>query len=221
MQIGGRSDPRIEELLRACVDAVGVDGGGLSVVSDTGVREPVFGSDDTAVTMESLQVTLGEGPCVDASVSGAPVLIADLADHSAGVAERWPVFLAEAASVGVRAVFAFPVTLGALSFGVVDLYRSSPGALEWRDLAKVLSVVDAIALVLLDGGATVEMPVVPERLSHMVVHQAAGMVMVQIGSSLEDAMIRLRAAAFSDGISVQELAEAVVRGERRFREEEE
>jgi AmiR/NasT family two-component response regulator len=54
----------------------------------------------------------------------------------------------------------------------------------------------------------------------MVVHQAAGMVMVQTGTSITGALARLRAVAFSEGISINDLAVDVVTGRRRFSKEE-
>lgn len=214
----GTTGARIEELLVACIGAVGVDGGGMSLASTSGVREPLYGSDRTAQALERLQFTLGEGPCVDASFHGSPVLVADLLDRQAGVAGRWPVFLSEASQAGVRAVFAFPVHIGAISLGAVDLYRSTPGGLGDDQLEHVLSVVDAIAMTMLDAGNTLEPGFALDPIS-MEVHRAAGMVMIQLDCSIEAALAQLRAAAFSEGRPVHELAGDVVAGMRRFREE--
>jgi hypothetical protein len=205
---------RIEELLMACIAVIDVDGAGLSLVSSVAKREPVFGSDDTAVALERLQFTLGEGPCVDASRAGAPVLIDDLAES--GATDRWPGFLPEATGAGVRAVFAFPVRVGALSLGVVDMYRRRPGSLSRADLGTALSVVDAVTLSLLDVGDLGDV----EGLSHLVVHRAAGMVMAQLGCGIEEALVRLRATAFSERVPIHALAAAVVRGVRRFQEDD-
>ncbi len=43
---------------------------------------------------------------------------------------RWPVFTAEARSVGVHAVFAFAITSGTRPLGVLELYRRSAGDLS-------------------------------------------------------------------------------------------
>ncbi len=198
----------------ACIAAIDVDGAGLSLVSPAALREPIFGSDDTAVAVERLQFTLGEGPCVDASSAGAPVLIPDLEDS--GAAARWPTFLAEVLEAGVRAVFAFPVRIGAIELGAVDMYRRRPGALAPGDLATALSAVDAVALALLDTDGIGDV----DGLSHFVVHRAAGMVMAQLDCGIEEALMRLRARAFADAVPIQELAADVVRRTRRFQEDE-
>jgi len=190
----------------------------MSLVSAAGMREPLYGSDGTAEEMERLQFTLGEGPCVDASSSGSPVLVPDLADRGSGVWTRWPVFLGEASRADVRAVFAFPVRVGAISLGAIDLYRRSPGPLRRTDLALTLTTVDAIASPLLDVAGTLDAGLGMQRLSSTAVHRAAGMVMEQLGTSIEEALVRLRATAYSEGLPIQELANDVINGNRRFQE---
>src|SRR5450755_3611990 len=44
-------------------------------------------------------------------------------------AVRWPVFAPAAATVGVAATFAFPVQVGGIRLGVLDLYRDTTGGL--------------------------------------------------------------------------------------------
>jgi ANTAR domain len=215
----GSIHARIEELLMACIAAAAVDGGGMSLVSATGMRQPIYGSDDTAQVMERLQFTIGEGPCVDASASGSPVLVPDLDDTGSGGWQRWPVFLAEASKADIRAVFAFPVSIGAISLGAIDLYRRSPGPLLREELAKTLTTVDAIASTLLDVEGTLNSGLDVDRLSGMAVHGAAGMVMEQLGTSIEEALMRLRATAYAEGVSINELANDVIIGNSRFQED--
>jgi hypothetical protein len=217
----GTVHTRIEGLLLACIEAVGVDGGGMSLVSTTGTRQPLYGSDDAAQVMERLQFTVGEGPCVDASASGSPVLVPDIDELGGGVGTRWPAFLAEAAKADIRAVFAFPVRIGAISLGAIDLYRRSPGPLGRQELAKTLTAVDAIAVALLDVAGTLDSGLDIDQVSSMAVHRAAGMVMEQLDTSIENALIRLRAAAYAEGVPVNELANAVIIGTRRFQEDTE
>ena len=51
---------------------------------------------------------------------------------------------------------------------------------------------------------------------YFVVHQAAGAVSVQLGVTVTEALVRLRAHAFSEGRSVNEVAEDVVARRLRF-----
>lgn len=209
---------RLESLCRTCQREANADGVGLAVLSSEGTPEPTFVSDSRSRLIEDLQFTLGEGPCVDAVRSGSPVLLDDLRAVT-DATRRWPTFVKEAESSGIRAVFAFPVRVGAVTLGTLDLYRSRPGTLDENELAPVLHTVDRISLVLLDVSAAGG-DGVTEPAYRMVVHQAAGMVMAQTNTNIASALARLRATAFSEGVLINDLAADVVARRRRFSKEE-
>lgn len=216
--MGGTAVPQLEGLLRSCCRVTGLDGAGVSLMATDGTREPLYATDDVATEIERLQLTLGEGPCVDSSGGGSPILVPDLRDASDSVPARWPVFRGEATRLGVRAIFAFPIRIGAIELGAVDLYRRSPGALSGRELSSALSSVDEVGLAVLEAPDQYAHPSRPP-MTNMVVHQAAGMVMGQLDSSIEEAMVRLRATAFAEDRTVVELAADVVNGRRRLSKE--
>lgn len=206
---------QLDGLLRSCCRTTGLDGAGVTMMSADAGREPVFATDEVATVIERLQLTLGEGPCVDSASTGIPVLVPDLSDPGEGVAGRWPVFGKEAARVGARAIFAFPIRFGAIWLGAVDFYRQSPGPLNQAELGSVLSAVDRVGLAVLEAPNWYGDPESPAA-TNMVVHQAAGMVMGQLDSSITEAMVRLRATAFAEGLSIEELAADVANGRRRI-----
>lgn len=218
MSIHPAPEGPLDQLFRSGFDDAGVDGGGLSVVTKTGERETLYVSDPVAAEVERLQFTLGEGPCVDATNSGTPVMVADVGDATDPANDRWPVFVGEVARSGVRAVFALPIRMGAISLGAVDLYRLTPGNLSRRQLSSALSTVEAAGAAVLDG---LELSMDPRSTpTSMIVHQAAGMVMVQLDCSIDEALVRLRATAFTEGVAVNRLAADVVRRHRRLTKEE-
>jgi hypothetical protein len=208
----------IDYVLQSCCRGADLDGAGVSLSTTAGSREPFHATDEIARQIELLQVTLGEGPCVDVATSRTPVLVADLSDSQDDVTHRWPVFRGEALRVGVRAIFAFPMQVGTVQLGAVDLYRKAPGGLSDRQLDAALSSVDRVATSLLDR-PTGYSDHDPGAVADVLVHQAAGMVMVQTNSTIEEALVRLRSTAFSEGHALSELAADVVRGRRRFSEE--
>lgn len=217
---GGRSPDargRVESLCRACVDDAGVDGCGVSVLTQTGTPVALYATNRVASVIEELQFTLGEGPCMDAAASGVPVLISDLHDPSEGVAGRWPAFLDEASRVGVRAVFAFPVRIGAISLAVMDLYRAEPGVLDDDQLSRTFKTVDTVGQYMLDWERLP--PDQPDVSYPLTVHQAAGMAMVQLDTGIEEALVRLRATAYRAGRPLHELAADVVAGRYTFGKE--
>jgi hypothetical protein len=213
-----------QNICRLCVDMLDVSGAGITMLSASGNREVVCSTDDVSARIEELQGTLGEGPCYDAVQAGAPVLIADLLNSPDHAVERWPAFHEAAGAIGVRAVFAFPLSIGAINVGVLDLYRERPGELEADSLAGALTAADAAALALLhlDKSPNDSGPALLDSLaSHqMQVHRATGMVQVQLGVSTADAFLALRARAFSIDRPIVEVANDVVERRLRFSPED-
>jgi hypothetical protein len=208
-----------------CVHTLAVTGAGIAMVTAAGHRGVVCATDGVSSMIEDLQLTLGEGPCVDAAAGGTPVLVPDLADASDVATERWPTFMESAASAGVKAVFAFPLRVGAISVGVIDLYRDTPGDLGAAELPAALMAADAAALALLyldvDGEDAFGDDVAARSSYQMQVHQATGMVMAQVGVTIDQAFLLLRARAFADGRPLAELATDVVARRVRFSVEDE
>lgn len=212
---GPRSSP--ERICETCVEALSITGAGISLVSDTGSRGVICATDDVSARIEDLQVTLGEGPCIDAISTGRPVLVPDLEQQGDVLVDRWPAFMEAAASAGVRALFAFPLRIGAIGIGALDLYRRTPGALDKQQLTAALLSADAAAVALLafDGQAETLAAFGGDEAHRLQVHQATGMVKVQLGVSIEDAFLALRARAFASDRSLVDLSNDVV--ERRIR----
>jgi hypothetical protein len=184
----------------------------------------VCATDEASARVEDLQFTLGEGACVDAVQAGTPVLVGDLDKPGDVVVERWPAFMEGARQAGVRAVFAFPLRVGAITIGVLDLYRDRPGDLTTGQLPAALMAADAAALALLclgTGGHSAFADDVDGRASYqMQVHQATGMVKIQLGVTIEEAFLMLRARAFAAGRPVAEIASDVVARRLRFSTED-
>ena len=203
-----------------CVDTLAVTGAGMAMVTRAGHRGVVCATDDVSATIEDLQQTLGEGPCVDAAATGSPVLIPDLSAATDVAVDRWPAFMEGAATAGVKAVFAFPLRVGAINVGVLDLYRDQPGNLSAEELAAALVASDAAALALLYldvDGADAFADDHDSRASYQLqVHQATGMVTVQTGATIDQAFLMLRARAFADGRPLAELAADIVARRVRF-----
>jgi hypothetical protein len=211
-------------ICRLCVDMLGVTGAGISMVTTTGNRGVVCATNTTSARIEDLQFTLGEGPCFDAVSSSAPILVPDLDDTRDVLVDRWPAFMEGAAAAGVRAVFAFPLRIGAIRVGALDLYRSSPGNLAAAELSGALVAADAAALSLLELDTGREDAFADDLATRstyaLEVHQATGMVTVQAAVSIDVAFLLLRACAFASGRSLAAVARDVVERRIRFPQEE-
>jgi hypothetical protein len=174
-------------------------------------------TDEVSQLIEELQYTLGEGPCVDAHQQDKVVAEPDLADP---VTRRWPAFTPPALQAGVRAIFGFPLRVGTVHLGALNLYRDLPGPLTGDQHADALVVADVAARWVLEAQAGAPVDMVAEELEvsadfHFAVHNAAGIVSVQEGISVTEALIRLRAFAFSSDRLLADVAQDVI--SRRLR----
>lgn len=153
----------------------------------------------------------GEGPAQDAWTHGRPVLVPELGRSQDGA---WPGYAMIASAAGVCAVFAFPLQMGAVRFGVLTLFRDHPGELPRSDLRMCLSMA-ALATERLINDSTLpggELdPGLQEPLDFRnVVYQAQGIVAVALGISLIDALARMRGHAFRSGRELAEVADNIV-----------
>ncbi|WP_427167259.1 ANTAR domain-containing protein [Streptomyces sp. C1-1] len=206
------------DVCTAAVAALPVGGAGLSAMSRTRVSHPLCSTDDISEQLEELQLTLGEGPCVDAFTHGSAVLTPDLL--TGALQDRWVVFADAALDAGARAVFALPLQMGAISPGVLDLYADVPTVLDAEELADALAFADLATLLLLDArieetGAPAGGPP-PDRAFgdlgayRAEIDQATGILTVQLGVGVDEAFVRLCAYAFTDGRRLAEVAADVV-----------
>jgi hypothetical protein len=217
----GGGERLIQRLCQRCVTSLGVQGVGMYVSAGAGRQSTVAATDATSAKLEELQVLFGEGPCVDALAQGVPVLVADL--KTAPLAQRWPAFTPSALEAGVRAAFAFPLAIGAIRIGAMDLYRDRTGPLESADLREAGIFADAAVRVILDLQRQHVDGVFPDELaphwsSSAAVHQATGMAMVQLGTDVVSAFAALRARAYGTDRSVQDVARDIVEGRLRLEE---
>jgi hypothetical protein len=111
----------------------------------------MWATDVLGESLAEVQITLGEGPCYDAAVSGVPVLAGNLAD---GSGRRWAVFAEVAVRAGAAAVFAFPLRIGAIQVGVLGMYRDKDGPLDTFQLGNALILADIATMLLLDAQAS-------------------------------------------------------------------
>jgi hypothetical protein len=216
--LDGRGELETQRLCDVCAEVTGATGAGIMLMSGDIQRGSVCTTDAVSALIEQLQFELGEGPCLDAYHHGRPVLEPDLTDP---VTPRWPAFAGPAIDAGVRAVFGFPLQVGAVRLGALNLYGDGPGSLTVDQHADALLLADlsAQALVLLQAGApagTVATELEAHADFQFVVHQASGMVAAQLEVSVGQALIRLRAHAFGNGRTLTAVAGDVVHRRLRF-----
>ena len=206
------------DVCAAVVPGVRVTGAWLSAAPDAQAGHLMQVTDEVSRQLAVLQLTLGEGPLLDASASGGPVLASDLAGGESGA--RWPAFAPAAGQAGAAAVFAFPLVVGAIRAGVLGLYRDRPGPLSDFQLGDALTFADTATMLLLDaqdragagtgpgdgpGGQ-------PAGLAsyRAEIDQATGMLTEQLGVNITDAFVRLRAYAYVNDLQLADVARDIV-----------
>lgn len=196
------------ELLVTCV--------GVSLMADGGVRGLCAASDELGERLEDLQFVLGEGPCIDAFTTRRPVLCTDLAGPAMN---RWPVYTPTVRESGIRSVFAFPLQIGAARLGIMDVLRDHTGPLTAGQLETALLIADIAVDAMLagqDSDGRDGAGLVRDVGNRAQLFQAQGMVMVQLGVPLDDAMIRMRAYAYAHDRRLADVARDVVDRRLRF-----
>jgi hypothetical protein len=199
----------------AAVAAVEVTGAWLSAGRGAEAGHLMRATDEVSEHLAELEVTLGEGPCRDASTSGGPVLASELAQGQA--VRRWPVFAPAACQAGAAAIFAFPLQVGAIRAGVMGLYRERPGSLSAFQLGDALVFADTATLLLLDAQDQARGDLGPQTgqpadltLHRAEIDQATGMLTEQLGVGIADAFVRLRAHAYVNDLRLADVARDIV-----------
>ncbi|WP_211294239.1 GAF and ANTAR domain-containing protein [Lentzea kentuckyensis] len=202
-----------EAVCEACIMLIGVSGAQLTLMNGTGRGESRYSTNEIGSQLENLRFTLGEGPCEDAVRSGVPVLAGQL--DSWENHQRWPLFAPAAIATGARAVFVFPLRSGAIRVGALALHRTSPGPLTSEQVHDAHIIADLTMSLLLDELTRLHLasevpPADGMPLSRAEVHQATGMLSVQLGVSMDEALVRLRAHAFAHDQSVVDVSRDIV-----------
>lgn len=220
MMVGERPTGSLaEQLCALCADDLPVDGVGLALMTDAGHQGVIAATDGPARLMEDLQFTLGEGPCLDASRHRRPVLQPELARTASA---RWPAFGPAVLEAGIGAIFALPLQIGGIRLGILDLYRAAPGSLGAEELGNALAYGDAAVVILLhlQGAMAPDEGLHPQlgdlSQSRAEIHQATGVVAVQASVSLTDALLLLRAHAYTTSQPILEIAHEVLAGSLHF-----
>lgn len=214
----GVGGPTAEKLCQGCRQVTGLTGAGIMLMADGLAVGSVCAATGASALIEDLQYSLGEGPCVDAFRYEHPVLEPDL-DRPQTL--RWPAFSGPVVEAGVRAIFAFPVGVGAAHLGALHVYADRPGSLSDDQHADALIMAEVVAEVVLNMRAAESTGALAAELEvgsnfQYRVHQAAGMVSVQLDVSVAEALVRLRGYAFGHGQPLAGVAADVVARRLRF-----
>ena len=177
-----------------------------------GQAGPLCVSNERMAALEDSQYTLGEGPCYDAFHAGRPVHAPRLDPIEL---MRWPSFVEVANEAGIGAAFAYPLAIKGARVGVLTLYQAAVGELSAAqndDSIALSEVLTEMVLSLQDAAPVGELAAeLEEAVTYRAeIHQAAGMVSIQLQMPVAEALVRIRAHAFSTSQSVGVVAADIV-----------
>ncbi len=210
-----RGDGRTAGLLELCtagVEITEVSGASIMLMIGDEPQAALCATNSVSELIEELQFTYGEGPCIDAHRRNISVAEPDLAAPSV---PRWAAFSRGAVAEGVRAVFGFPIQVGTIRLGALNLYRDASGPLTDDQHSDALIVAESSARTIIATQAGAAPGALGAELEagtalRFVVHQATGMVAVQLEIGVTEALVRLRAFAFAQNRTVLDVAGDVV-----------
>jgi len=201
------------------VELVPVSGASITVFRQPGAQSTICVSDGIAEELDQLQFDLGEGPRWETARTGLATVSGDLrADRH----PAWPVFGTAAAQLGVGALFSFPMRLGVHLMGVADLYRRDAGPLGEDATQRAFNIARQVAGPAAERASrsaeaeVLETPDAPALRRE--VHQATGMILMQLEIEAAEAFSMLQAHAFARGRTVEDVARDVVLRRLDFRE---
>lgn len=187
------------------MDSLPIDGASISTLGAPFDTETVSASDPVAAELSELQIDVAQGPGWDAHFTQNPVCVPDLDEVPAG---RWPLYLSGISASLMHAVYSFPLSIGGLRIGAVDLYSESVATFADSTIIEASALADAAATGVLRYSLLHRHDVESEDGPHSrrEVHQATGIVIAQMQVGADDALLLIRAHAFASGRSVRETA---------------
>jgi GAF domain-containing protein len=177
-------------------------------------------SDASSKRINDLYSSLGEGPHWETLRAQMPVSIPDVAIDDD---PRWPVFGHAIQELPVGALLSVPLQLGAAVVGVVDMYCILAQEFTASDIELAAQLgVDSTATAV-DRATTfawTEAGPPQSRTPELrrEVHQATGMISVQLDCSTTEALQRLKAYAFANDLTTTLVANDVVSRRLNFQD---
>jgi len=211
-----RSGDAPGELAAPFVAVFPVSGASVSTIGELLGSETIAATDAQAARLDELQFDLGEGPCWDALRSTRPVLMDDVRRDAPAI---WPAFSAAIRDDDMSSLFAFPLSVGPLRIGAVDMYSVAPIRLDSTQALQVGAMAGIVSRHVLRRALNAvgdEYEEAGNAFSRRFIHQATGVVLAQLDLSAEDARLVIQGHAFAASRAMMDVARDIVEGRLSF-----
>lgn len=212
----------LHRLVLVSTTGLELNGAVVTLKSGDGSEAIAAASDPRSRSRAELEFSVGEGPAHDAFAHGRPVLVSDLGGPQG---DAWPGYVSAAQTAGIRAVFAFPLQVGASRFGVLSMFADRQRNLADAELSQCLALSELATEVLLDSSeGSRDGEIDPDLKSALgfrsEIYQAQGMLMVDLGIALPEALAVMRAHAFAAGRKLIDVSIDIVEGRLHLADDE-
>ena len=196
-----------------CVEVLDVDAAGIMLATSDGELSLMTSSSEAMRLVELFELQSREGPCQDCFRTGRAVVNHDLT----GADPRWPRFAAVATGEGFRAADALPMRLRTHIIGALNLFRSTPGALNDDDVTAAQALADIATIAIVQHRSALDAQLLNDQLtqalaSRIVIEQAKGMIAERRRLSMEAAFASLRHHARGKNRRLADVAHDIVDG---------
>ncbi|MFD7298105.1 GAF and ANTAR domain-containing protein [Streptomyces sp. NPDC059897] len=200
---GGRPPLFMTGVAEACGSA----SAGVTLVDVERNQIATASSDEPSRAAQDLEYVLGEGPARDA-VRGRCAVVAS----GAVLTDRWPGYGPAAEGLGIGHVVSVPLQSADSCIGALSAFDTRVDAMSATAVAQV---ADSLTRNVFLG--TDAVPGLFGGIDYRAeVHQAAGMVAVQLGCRIPDALELVKVRAFVDGRPLGDIAQDIVQGRLRL-----
>jgi hypothetical protein len=205
-------DPLPLRLCHAVIDVVDAQGGAISLGFSTSQRTLLCATSQAASRYEDAQDLVREGPSLDAFRTASAVCSLGEADQI----RRWPRLAAALSGPAPGQVFALPMRPSSSVIGVLTIHHESAVLGSVDVMPELQFLADAVGAAIIGDLPAHDDP--SELWSERDrISQATGMVVAQLGLDAPDALAVLRAHAFAQETSVEDVSRLIVARELDFR----
>jgi transcriptional regulator with GAF, ATPase, and Fis domain len=208
-------DYDVVELLQTLVDKTAelfdVAAAGILLANQRQELEVVASTSERSALIGLLQLDVGEGPCVEAHLTGRAIAVEDPAD----MARRWPRFAAASVASGYASVLSLPLRLRGSTLGSMNLFRDTVGTLNDEDAVAARALTDVATISILQQQTLQQATLAQAQLqqaldSRVLIEQAKGFVAQVHGVDMDTAFRTLRDHARSHRMPLAAVARGVV-----------
>ncbi|MFK0003570.1 ANTAR domain-containing protein [Paenarthrobacter sp. NPDC090522] len=173
-------------------------------------RTTIAGSSQEAVTLDAIEQSLDDGPCVEAMRIGRPVLLTDVA-----VDQRWPAYSATLAAAGCASVLGVPLELDGDAAAVLNLFAPRPGVFTNSVISAAEVFADMARRTLEISVRLTQADQLAENLraameSRTSIDVACGIIMAQNRCTHDEAFEILRTASSHQNRKLHDIASDIV-----------